>query len=245
MYTVRLPNFEGPLELLLYLVKREEVDIYDIPIARITEEFLAYVRLMQLLDLELAGEFLVMAATLMQIKARMLLPRPQKDEGGSDEDPRADLVRQLIEYSRYSDVADQLQQQHQEQRYVFYRRFLAEQPPPPQVEYRNATLFDLLTALAAVLQRQHTAEAAVQTFEREQYSVAEQMEAVLQQLRSAQRLRFGALVAGRSRAFIVATFLALLELCKNGAVALRQHDGEDDIVIEPLATEVVTLTASV
>jgi segregation and condensation protein A len=231
MYTVRLPNFEGPLELLLYFVRRDELDINDIPIARITEEFLAYVRLMELLDLELAGEFLVMAATLMQIKARMLLPRPTADEGETaDDDPRTELVRQLIEYSRYRDVADELGARHEQQRYVFYRRVLAAQPQPIAIEYRNATLFDLLGALYDVVHRQHQ-QPTFHELQREQYSVEEQAAALMAVLRQQPVVRFRQLIDRWSRALVVATFLALLELCKNGAIYLRQ-DGEGDIVVE-------------
>ncbi len=232
MYTVRLPNFEGPLELLLYFVKRDELDIHDIPIAQITEEFLGYVRLMHLLDLELAGEFLVMAATLMRIKAQMLLPRPESPEGSPVEDPRSELVAQLIEYSRYRDIAEDLAQRAEQQRYVFYRTVLATQPDPGTIEYRNATLFDLLGALYRVLGRHIEPQSLVHQLSREQYSVEEQAAAVLAALSQAPVLRFGEFVRGRSRAYVVATFLALLELCKNGVVLLRQQTSDADIVIE-------------
>jgi len=234
MYTVRLPNFEGPLELLLYFVKRDEVDIYDIPIARITEEFLAYVRLMQLLDLELAGEFLVMAATLMQIKVRMMLPRPASTDGSeAPEDPRTELVQRLIEYSRYRDVADELERRCDQQRYIYYRSMLAAQPVPTEITYRNATLFDLLEALYGVLQRHlHERDEVFVQLEREQYDVSEQMSLVLSVLGEQPLCSFHSLVRGRSRAYIVATFLAVLELCKNGQVALRQRDNDDDIIVE-------------
>jgi segregation and condensation protein A len=232
MYTVRLPNFEGPLELLLYFVKRDELDIYDIPIAHITEEFLGYVRLMQALDLELAGEFLVMAATLLRIKAQMLLPRPPREDGSPAEDPRTELVVQLVEYSRVRDLAEHLAQRAEAQRYVYYRTFLAEQPSSSVVEYRNATLFDLLGALYSVLARREQEPQIVHQLKREQYSVEEQATVVLDALRQSPVLRFTALVQGRSRAYVVATFLALLELCRSGAVLLRQDDTSPDIVIE-------------
>lgn len=237
MYTVRLPNFEGPLELLLYFVKRDEFDIYDIPIARITEEFLAYVRLMQLLDLELAGEFLVMAATLMQIKARMLLPRPDATIGAeASDDSRTELVQQLIEYSRYRDVAEELGRRYDEQRYIYYRRMLAAQPLPTAVTYRNATLFDLLEALYGVLGRHVGQNQPVFVqLEREQYDVNEQMCLVLATLTDQPRCSFRELVSRRTRPYIVATFLALLELCKSGSISLRQYEGDGDIIIEAVS----------
>ena len=108
-YVVSLSNFEGPLDLLLFFIKRDELDIYDIPIARITEEFLLYTQALQMLDLEQAGEFIVMAATLMQIKAKMLLPKPERGpEEDDEEDPRAELVRRLLEYRQYKEIAEGL-----------------------------------------------------------------------------------------------------------------------------------------
>lgn len=108
-YVVSLPNFEGPLDLLLFFIKRDELDIYDIPIAQITEEFLVYTHALQMLDLEQAGEFIVMAATLMQIKAKMLLPKPERvSDEEEEEDPRAELVRRLLEYKQYKEIAEQL-----------------------------------------------------------------------------------------------------------------------------------------
>ncbi|MFM8437277.1 MAG: segregation and condensation protein A, partial [Candidatus Kapaibacterium sp.] len=123
-YTVKLPNFEGPLDLLLFFIKRDELDIYDIPIGKITREFLEYIRLMQLFDLELAGEFLVMASTLMQIKVRMLLPK-EVDEKGEEvpgDDPRAELVQQLLQYSQYKEVSREFSEREEAQRYVYYRQ---------------------------------------------------------------------------------------------------------------------------
>ena len=145
MYSIKLDNFEGPLDLLMFFIKRDELDIYDIPIASITQEFLEYVRIMELLDLELAGEFVVMAATLLGIKAQMLLPR--ETAVGPDgvevelEDPRSELVQKLLEYKRYKEVADQLSTQADEQRYVLYRQvFEAEEIHAAEhVGYRNAT----------------------------------------------------------------------------------------------------------
>ncbi|MFM8179210.1 MAG: segregation and condensation protein A, partial [Candidatus Kapaibacterium sp.] len=123
-YTVKLPNFEGPLDLLLFFIKRDELDIYDIPIGKITREFLEYIRLMQLFDLELAGEFLVMASSLMQIKVRMLLPK-EVDEKGEEvpgDDPRAELVQQLLQYSQYKEVSREFSEREEAQRYVYYRQ---------------------------------------------------------------------------------------------------------------------------
>ena len=126
-YKVKLEVFEGPLDLLLYLIKKEEVDIYDIPIERITNQYMEYLTLMQMLNLEVAGEFLVMAATLMYIKSRMLLPADQQvtdTEAEEGEDPRWELIRQLVEYKKFKDAALQLGQREEQQANIFSRRFL-------------------------------------------------------------------------------------------------------------------------
>ena len=121
---VSLERFEGPLDLLLFFIKRDEIDIYDIPIARITEEFLEYTHAMQMLSLEQAGEFIVMAAELMRIKAKMLLPKEERpEEEGEEEDPRADLVRRLLEYKQYKEVAESLKEREDEFRSLRYRQF--------------------------------------------------------------------------------------------------------------------------
>lgn len=121
-FKVRIPDFEGPLDLLLFFIKRDELDIYNIPIAYITQEFLSYIRVMQMLDLELAGEFIVMSATLMQVKARMLLPRVESEEGEEEFDPRAELTQRLLEYKRYKESAEALQRLELDQRDRFYRQ---------------------------------------------------------------------------------------------------------------------------
>ena len=120
-YKVKLDVFEGPLDLLLYLIQKEEVDIYDIPIAKITDQYLEYLELMQLLDLDIAGEFLVMAATLMHIKSKMLLPPDQTDQEDLEEDPRAELVRRLLEYKKFKEAASQLAAMESQHKHLFPR----------------------------------------------------------------------------------------------------------------------------
>src|SRR3989338_1249361 len=154
-YKVKLDVFEGPLDLLLYLIKKEEIDIYDIPIAKITDEYLEYLELMKLLDLNIAGEFLVMAATLIHIKSKMLLP-PDHLEGEEkeEEDPRAELVRRLIEYKKFKEAAQELSHMESHQKHYFAR--VAGQPikfedTAREDEFFEATLFDLITAFTKVL----------------------------------------------------------------------------------------------
>ncbi len=126
MYRVKLSEFEGPLDLLLFFIRRDELDIHDIPISKITREFLEYLHLMATLDLEVAGDFILMAATLMQIKVRMLLPRVEGME--EEEDPRAELVRRLIEYKRFKEMSLHMEKMDDEQRRVYYRRFFHADP---------------------------------------------------------------------------------------------------------------------
>lgn len=236
MYSIKLDNFEGPLDLLLFFIKRDELDIYDIPIASITQEFLEYVRIMELLDLELAGEFVVMAATLLGIKAQMLLPR--ETAVGPDgvevelEDPRSELVEKLLEYKRYKEAADQLSTQADEQRYVLYRQvFEAEEIHAAEhVGYRNATLFDLLKALKRAIDRAPD-EPAPHIVTRFPITVEEKSSEILHMLRQRPSVRFFEVIGNMTRMHIVVTFLALLELAKNHQIRVQQDDVFDDIVI--------------
>ncbi len=234
IYRIRLANFEGPLDLLLYFIKRDKLNIYDIPIARITKEFLEYVRLMKMLNLEVVGDFLVTASMLLQIKARMLLPKPETTAEEEEEDPRTELVHRLLEYKRYKEAAEELARRQQQYRYYLYRSF--PDPMPAQtVEpvYKNATLFDLLTALKHVLDRaeQRQADTTVHTVELPPVSVEEQAEYLLTTVRRHGEITFQALMVGMERLAIIATFLALLELIKHQMLAVRQASLFDDIII--------------
>jgi len=156
MYKIKLPIFEGPFDLLLYLIRKHEIDIYDIPIAQITRQYLEYLELIQLLDLEIAGEFIEMVATLMLIKARMLLPRPEDLSDEELDDPRRELVMQLLEYKRYKEAAENLQEFQEDQRKLFPRhteqiRKAFDRPEEEEDFQIDATLFDLLTAFKRAL----------------------------------------------------------------------------------------------
>ena len=158
-YKVRLDRFEGPLDLLLFFIKRDELDIYDIPIFRITQEFLEYMRMLQSLDLEVAGEFIVVAAELCEIKAKMLLPREERVDGVEEEDPRADLVRRLLEYRRFKEMSQELQHMSEAQRKVYFRQFFKEDDRTTNVVeeeenlLKNVTLFHLLNAFRRAMER--------------------------------------------------------------------------------------------
>lgn len=236
MLNVKLNNFEGPLDLLLFFIRRDELDIYDIPISSITQEFLEYVRLMEILDLELAGEFVVMASMLIQIKAQMLLPRDERPtdgvDGADETDPRAELVRRLLEYKRFKEASEQLGSQANEQRYVLYRQvFEAEEIHAAESgAYRNATLFDLLKALKKAIDRAPD-ETGTHVVTRYPITVEEKAEEILHLLRQRPSVRFFELVHTLSRDHIVVTFLALLELAKNHNIRVQQDELFDDIVI--------------
>jgi segregation and condensation protein A len=233
-YRVKLEVFEGPLDLLLHLIKKSEVEITDIPIAAVTEQYLAYLDMLHALNLDVAGEFLVMAATLMLIKSRMLLPPAEGEAEEEEQDPRADLVRQLLEYQRYREAALALSERPLLHRDVFVREAAldlpeeetASQPPRLQV-----TVWELLEALRAVLQRARPE--AVHEVVTERVSLRDRARALLDTLRGARCLDFEALFdEDASRLEIIVTFLALLELMKMGAVRATQEIGRGRIVIE-------------
>jgi len=227
MVTVKLERFEGPLDLLLHLIKRDEIDIYDIPIAHITNQYLAYIELMRALDLDVAGEFLVMAATLMRIKARMLLPMPSAGEEEDEGDPRVELVQRLIEYRQFKEAAGTLRLREEERRRLFERGYLPAEDEAGPLPLAPATLFDLLDALNRVLSR--VPEQTVYDVQGETYDVEEKMSLIASTVAERGSLSFEELLLGcRVRAEMIATFIALLELIKLGRIGVAQaeHFGE-------------------
>jgi len=227
---VKLQAFEGPLDLLLHLIRLDEVDIADIPIARIAEQYLEYLGLMRELHLDVAAEYLVMAATLAWIKSRMLLPPEPEAEDEEAGDPRAELVARLLEYQRYKEAAEGLDRQPLLGRDVFAHAPPAPEPVPPAEEAVDVTLVQLLEALRRVLAR--AAAAGVHhEVEVETITVRERMIAVMDALKDAESLEFFDVVslgaAGvPSRPRIVTTFLAILELARLTAVRIYQGVGE-------------------
>jgi len=217
-YKVRLEQFEGPLDLLLFLIKKQEIDIYDIPISVITEQYLSYIGVLEFLNLELAGEFLVMAATLMRIKARMLLPRESVDDEEL-EDPRKDLVQQLLEYQKFKQAASDFEAMEYQRKMVFARPELEWEgaEPPEEVDYN---LFDLITALRVVLDR---AEERPMEIEVDEVSIEEKMDYLRERIQPGQRVPFADLFENGTDALeIIVTFLALLELLRKGILKFRQ-----------------------
>jgi segregation and condensation protein A len=237
MYRVRLQTFEGPLDLLLFFIKRDELDIYDIPIAKITKEFLDYVHFMQELDLEVAGEFILMAAELMQIKVRMLLPREEGEE--QEQDPRADLVRRLLEYKRYKEMAEKFSALEDESRKLFYRRMFkadAKYYVPEDETLKDVTLFDLASSFRYALE--HIPKKTFHEIELINVTVDEQIEYINRFLETHTQCTFRDLVADmRQRILIVVTFVALLEMIKNRIVGIRQEEPYQDFWIFRLPSE--------
>ena len=223
MYKVKLDIFEGPLDLLLYLIRKNEMDIYNISIAEITEQYIEYINLMQSLDLEVAGEFLVMSATLLQMKSEAMLPSGVISDYDEPMMTREELVRQLLEYKKFRDAAMSLAYKEEIQRNVYFRSFL-----DPTVasfdlkEYRlSATLFDLLSAFNKVLNA--IPEDQLASFREETVTVQQKIEDILQALAKSKRIEFSTFLSTLStRLEIIVTFLAILELVKSRRIIVRQ-----------------------
>ena len=234
-YKVKLEVFEGPLDLLLYLIKKEEVDIYDIPIERITNQYMEYLSIMKLLNLEVAGEFLVMAATLMYIKSRMLLPADQQvtdAEAEEGEDPRWELIRQLVEYKKFKDAALQLGRREEEQSNLFPRQGgdigVEVDKDKPLAE---VNIFDLIGAFNQVLKKASEREDFREIYE-EKFTVSDKIEDILYALRDRSELVFSEVFAtASSRAEIVVTFLAMLELIRLKRLRVRQDAAFGEITV--------------
>jgi segregation and condensation protein A len=237
-YKVQFEVFEGPLDLLLYLIKKEEVDIYEVNLTRLATQFLEYVEVMRMLDLEIAGEFLVMASTLMYIKSRELLPVDQQvaPEGEDEaEDPRWELIRQLVEYKKFKDAAAKLQEMEARQENVFPRlpvKPAFEDEAPVTTGRPQAGLFDLINAVNAILKRVNQREDLRDIFE-DKWTVSEKIEQLRTLITSRARLRFSELfAAATSRSEVVCTFLALLELIRLRQLVAMQLDAFGEIEIE-------------
>jgi segregation and condensation protein A len=236
-YRVKLEVFEGPLDLLLYLIKRDEVDIYDISIERIAKQYLEYMATFQVLNIDVAGEFIVMAANLLYIKSRALLPKDQQmaEEDADEDDPRWELIRQLIEYKKFKEAATHLRTLEALQEKLFPRF-----PPAPElvpggnVLIEEVGIFDLINAFQKILKRlegKHR-EDLREIFE-ESFTVSDKIDFLLRVISAGVPIRFEECFAdAASRAEIVATFLAMLELIRVKQVRARQEDDFGEIWIE-------------
>lgn len=233
MYKIKLDKFEGPLDLLLFFIKRDELDIYDIPISKITGEFLQYVNLIKMLDLEVAGDFILMASTLMHIKVRMLLPR-EIDEKGEEIDPRADLIAALLEYKKYKEMSEELSFFESSQRKVSYRGNFSldskESPPEYDILLKNITIFDLAKAFKKAIEG--LKPQPVHEINQINISIDEQIQYILDRLDAEIEIHFLSLVENmREKIRIVITFVALLELTKNGRVIIKESPDFNEFIL--------------
>ena len=233
MYKIKLDQFEGPLDLLLFFIKRDELNIYDIPISKITKEFLDYVNLIKMLDLEVAGDFILMASTLMHIKVRMLLPR-EVDEKGEEIDPRSELIQALLEYKKYKEMSEELSFFETSQRKINYRgNYSADEkitPPDYEILLKNVTIFDLAKAIKRVLDS--IKPEVFHEIKKINISVEDQVSFIMNNLEKETELHFLSLINEmREKIRIVITFVALLELTKMGMIGIKESPKFNDFVL--------------
>ena len=224
-YKIKLEIFEGPLDLLLYLVKKEHLNIYDIPIAKVTEQYLQYLEFMKLLDLNIAGEFLVMAATLMQIKSRMLLPLDESSQAEEElaEDPRAELVRRLLEYEKFKEIAQELRQRENNQQEVFKRPKSQEKDNvlDETQTYFEASIFDLITAFTQALK--DVPKELFYEVIKDEFTIDEKIHQILHLLLDLPCMRLSELFSqAKNKMEIIVTFLSILELIRLKEIIARQ-----------------------
>lgn len=232
-YRVHLENFEGPLDLLLYFIQRDEIDIHDIPIAHITTQYLEYLEVMEALNLAVAGEFILLAATLMHIKARMLLPRPEPLEDELVEDPREALVQRLIEYQQIKKTAEELQQLAIT-RSAFYssgnHAGEAVNGVHPGEYLRDVSLFQLMNVVKEVMERMSSVESLV--VQREPVNLDESIRKIQQCLAVARRITLRSVLAEASHIQeLVVTFLAVLEMMRRGMLVVKQNKPFQEIYL--------------
>ena len=232
-YKIRLDIFEGPLDLLLYLVKKDHLNIYDIPIAKVTQQYLEYINFMQLLDLNIVGEFLVMAATLMQIKSKMLLPAEEMVTL-EEEDPRAELVKRLLEYEKFKQVAENLRQREASQQEVF-KRPRTEIPQDEKTQgkkevYFEASIFDLINAFSLALK--DIPREVFYEVVKDQWTVEQKVHDILHLLLVQSEIKLSELFAKtKAKMEIIVVFLAILELAKMREIIARQDAQFEEIII--------------
>jgi len=232
-YKIKLELFEGPLDLLLYLVKKDHLNIYDIPIAKVTEQYLQYLNLIQLLDVNIAGEFLVMAATLMEIKSKMLLPAQEGEAAEEEqEDPRADLIKRLLEYEKFKEIAQNLREREDAQREVFKRPKVDTDKPAPAGEevYFEASIFDLINAFTKAL-KDVPREVFYEVI-KDEFTIEEKIHEILHLLLVSTSPRLSELFGkAKNKIEIVVTFLAILELIRMKEIVARQNALFEEIEI--------------
>lgn len=242
-YQVKIDAFEGPLDLLLHLINRLEIDIYDIPVAQVTEQYLSYIKTMNELKLDVASEFLVMAATLLAIKSKMLLPKHEEDFNEEDadftyeEDPRDELVERLIEYRKYKEAAHDLKTLEQERSLIYTK------PPSDLSDFTkekqqeksdlNVSLYDMLAAFQKLLRRKKLQRPMATKIARQEISIEKRMSEIMDELKQQKtRINFNDLFPFPEKEHIVVTFLAILELIKRKEIDIEQQENFGEIFVE-------------
>ena len=239
MFNIKIENFEGPLDLLLYFIKRDKIDIYDIPITQITNEYISVIDEAKKLDVSIAGEFLFMASMLLRIKTQMLLPRQINDESLDIEDPRIDLVAQLLEYKKYKSIANKLKNLHFENKDSFFRnssKVIYDQSPNASDFLNEVTLYDISKIFKDAVNNAPTQD----SFEiyRETVSLKDQQDFILQQFNNDKILSLKNLVKKlETKLEIIVTFLALLEMIKRSEIICSQKENFEDIEIKLIIAE--------
>ncbi len=241
-YTIRIDAFEGPFDLLLFFIERDELDIYDIPIAKITDDFLAYVHTLESLNIDMASEFILVAASLMRIKAKMLIPRKEVDEEGNEIDPREELIQRLIEYKAYKEATNELREKEEARSLSFPRgnvavelQSLAEEALA-DAELENLSLYKLLQAFKRVMMRFEEAKAhPVHTIIQYGYTVQEEQTRVIDKMVFKQRLDFNDIFDDcEGKIHAIVTFLALLEMINSQIVRILAGEGVNNFWLEPV-----------
>ncbi|MCH1624804.1 segregation/condensation protein A [Fredinandcohnia quinoae] len=244
-YNVKLDTFEGPLDLLLHLINRLEIDIYDIPVAEITEQYLLYIHAMNELQLDIASEYLVMAATLLAIKSKMLLPKQEEElideemDFELEEDPREELMRRLIEYRKYKEAAQDLKLLEEERGQIFTKppSDLSEYSKEIKTDYQSldVSLYDMLGAFQKLLRRKKLQKPLATTITRQEIPIETRMEEIIKELHGFKgKKRFTDLFPYSEKNHIVVTFLAILELMKKNVILIEQENNFSDIFISSL-----------
>jgi len=235
MFKIKLQDFEGPFDLLLYFIKRDELDIYNIPIAKITQEFLDYIHIMQSLDIEIASEFILMAATLLQIKAEMLLRQNEEteEEIPIEDDPRTPLVEQLIEYKKFKEASKFLARQAEEfQNHLYRKVFDADfKLNENEVSYKNASLFSLINALNNIVKRRSSEISRFHQVNLFPVSIDDKKKEIMNLIRRKSRFNFTNFIQYFSRIEIIVSFLAILELARANQIVLVQQNFDEDIIV--------------
>jgi len=236
---IKIDAFEGPLDLLLHLIKKSEVDIYDIPIAQITDQYIEYLKAMEELDLNIASEFLVMAATLLEIKSNMLLPKKknEEDETSADEDPRKELVEKLIEYKRYKEFSTTLRDFEDENEIFFKSPDIIDDIENPEIFFKNITLENLMVAFKRVVdsydKRYNKGNKITEDIRYDEYRIEDKMDDIREALSKENKVKFeNFFKRAESKMEVVVIFLAMLELIKLKYISVVQYENFGDIIIE-------------